>query len=162
MEGNVKMMIKELQPGQGSVNIELTIKSLEDLKVINKFGKDLKLRNAIATDGEDEIKLTLWNDDTEKVKVGSIIKITNGYVNEFQGTMQLTTGKFGKLEVEGGETVSEEKPVEQTSEAVSNETPSGEDSEAPKEEAQEAPKEEAQDASSGENQEAPKEEVIDY
>jgi len=97
------MKIKELQPGQGSVNIELTVKSLEDTKTINKYGRDLKLRNAIVTDGEDEIKLTLWNDDVEKVQIGSIIKIENGYVNEFQGQKQLTTGKFGKLIIQGAE-----------------------------------------------------------
>ena len=93
------MLIKDLQPGQGSVNIKLTIKSIEDTKIINKYGRDLKLRNALATDGEDEIKLTLWNEDTEKVKIGDIINITNGYVGEFKGEKQLTSGKFGKIEV---------------------------------------------------------------
>lgn len=102
------MKIKELQPGQGSVNIKLTVKSLEDIKIINKYGRDLRLRNAVVTDGDDEIKLTLWNDDVDKVKIGSIVKITNGYVNEFQGQKQLTTGKFGKLTVEGAD----EKPAE--------------------------------------------------
>ena len=29
------------------------------------------------------------------------IKITNGYVNEFQGESQVTAGKFGKLEILG-------------------------------------------------------------
>ena len=49
------------------------------------------------------MKLTLWNQDIDKVKIGSILKITNGYVNEFQGEKQLTSGKFGKLEVVDGE-----------------------------------------------------------
>jgi len=109
--------INDLQPGQGSVNIEVTVKSLEEPRVINKYGKDLKLANAVVTDGESEIKLTLWNEDVDKVKVGSVLKIENGYVNEFQGEKQLTTGKFGKLEVvgeaEGGE---EEKPAESSME----------------------------------------------
>ena len=93
------MLIKELQPGQGSVNIKLTVKNIEPIKIINKFGKELKLKNAIATDGENEIKLTLWNEDTEKVNIGDIINITNGYVGEFKGEKQLTSGKFGKIEV---------------------------------------------------------------
>ena len=106
------MEIKELQPGQGNVNIELTVKSLEDTKVINKYGKDFRLSNAVVIDGEDEIKLTLWTDEGDTVKVGSLIKIENGYVNEFQGNLQLTTGKFGKLIVEDGEN-SEEAPTEE-------------------------------------------------
>ena len=93
------MLIKELQPGQGSVNIKLTVKNIEPIKIINKFGKELKLKNAIATDGENEIKLTLWNEDTEKVNIGDVINITNGYVGEFKGEKQLTSGKFGKIEV---------------------------------------------------------------
>jgi len=96
------MNISDLQPGQGSVNIQLTIASVEEPRVINKYGKDLKLANAIATDGKEEIKLTLWNEDVDKVKTGSIVKIENGYVSEFQGEKQLTSGKFGKLDVVDG------------------------------------------------------------
>ena len=118
------MKIKELQPGQGSVNIEASVKSLDEVKIINKYGRELKLRNVVITDGEDEIKLTLWNDDVDKVKQGSVVKITNGYVNEFQGEKQLTTGKFGKLEVLGEEGSKEQK----------SESDSGEDSEEDSEE----------------------------
>jgi len=93
--------IKDLQAGKGSVNIEATVKSIEEPRIINKYGRDLKIANAIITDGTGEVKLTLWNEDVGKVKVGAIVKITNGYVSEFQGEKQLTSGKFGKLEVVG-------------------------------------------------------------
>jgi replication factor A1 len=120
--------ISELQPGQGSVNIEVTVKSMEEPRTFNKYGKDLKVANAIVTDGESEIKLTLWNDDVNKVKEGDKITITNGYVSEFQGEKQLTTGKFGKLEINGeGET-----PKEETKEKVEN--PDSPDSETKNEE----------------------------
>ena len=95
------MKISELKAGQGSVNIEATVVSIEEPKIINKYGKDLKLANAIITDGSGEIKLTLWNTDVDKVKTGSVVKITNGYVTEFKGEKQITSGKFGKLEVVG-------------------------------------------------------------
>ena len=102
--------ISELVPGQGSVNIEVTVKSMEEPRTLNKYGKELRVANAIVTDGKSEIKLTLWNDDVNKVHVGSKIKITNGYVSEFQGEKQLTTGKFGKLEISGEDkTSSKEK-----------------------------------------------------
>jgi replication factor A1 len=107
------MKISELQPGQGSVNIQLTVISVEEPKTINKYGRELKLCNAKVSDGESEIKLTLWNDDVDKVKTGSIIKIENGYVNEFQGEKQLTTGKFGKLEILDGAEKKEETSEKQ-------------------------------------------------
>jgi len=93
------MKLSELKSKQGNVNVEVTVKSIEEPKIINKYGKEIKLANAVVTDGESEIKLTLWNQDVDKVKVGSIVRITNGYVNEFQGEKQLTSGRFGKLEI---------------------------------------------------------------
>ncbi len=121
-----KMKIAELQPGQGSVNIQVTVKSMDEPKTINKYGRELKLRNILVTDGESEIKLTLWNEDINKVKQGAILKIENGYVNEFQGEKQLTTGKFGKLEiVEGEAEVKEEIKEEKIELKKSQKEPSG-------------------------------------
>ena len=119
------MKIKELKPGQGSVNIELTVKSLDPIKEIDKYGKKLRLRNATVTDGDSEIKLTLWNDDVDKVKTGIIVKITNGYVNEFNGEKQLTTGKFGKLEILGQN--SEEETEKNSKEEFKEEEESSDD-----------------------------------
>ena len=45
-------------------------------------------------DGTGEIKVTLWNEDIDNVKTGDKIQITNGYVNEWQGELQLTTGRL--------------------------------------------------------------------
>jgi len=119
--------ISELKPGQGSVNIEVTIKSLDEPRTFNKFGKDLRVANAIVTDGESEIKLTLWNDDINKVKVGVVVKITNGYVSEFQGEKQLTTGKFGKLEISGEGKSKSEFSEESQEEPEDNSSEEGED-----------------------------------
>ena len=57
----VKMMIKELQPGQGSVNIELTVKSLEDIKVINKYGKDIISKAVFKAMRESKNKIVVFN-----------------------------------------------------------------------------------------------------
>ena len=91
--------ISELKSGQGRVDVEAEVKSIEEPRIFNKFGRDLKVANAMIFDDSGEIKLTLWNDDIGKVSAGKKIKITNGFVNEFQGEKQLTSGKFGKLEV---------------------------------------------------------------
>lgn len=101
------MNIKDLRAGQGKVDVEGIIKSMGEPRVINKYGKDLKLCNAILSDDSGEISLTLWNDDADKVKQGDKIKISNGYVSEFNGKLQLTSGKFGKLEVVGAKEIEE-------------------------------------------------------
>ena len=93
------MNIAELKPRMGKVEIEVTVKDVGEVREFEKFGRKGRVCNATVTDDSGEIKLTLWNDEIDKVKKGNKLKITNGYVNEFQGEMQLTAGRFGKLEV---------------------------------------------------------------
>ena len=93
------MKLSELKAGQGKVDVEFRVKSKSDPRVMNKYGKELKVCNAVVEDETGEVKLTLWNDDVDKVNVGDKAKITNGYVSEFNGEKQLTSGKFGKLEI---------------------------------------------------------------
>ena len=93
------MKISELKPRQGKVDITVEVVSVEEPRTFNKFGREGRVANAVVKDSSGEIKLTLWNDDIDKVKVGSKVKITNGYINEFQGEKQLTAGRLGKLEV---------------------------------------------------------------
>ena len=95
------MQVKDLQPRQGKVDIELDIVDMGEVREFEKFGKAGRVANAIAKDETGDIKLTLWNEDIEKIKSGDKIKITNGYVSEWQGEKQLSTGKFGTLEVIG-------------------------------------------------------------
>ena len=102
------MKIIDLKAGQGKVDIEVVVKSKNEPKTFNKYGKDMKVASAVVTDDSGEMVLSLWNDDADKVKVGDKVKVTNGYVSEFNGQKQLTSGKFGKLEVVNG-TMSEEK-----------------------------------------------------
>ena len=91
--------ISDLKAGQGKVDVEVTVKSKSESRTINKYGKELKVANAVVEDDSGEIALTLWNSDVDKVEVGKKLKITNGYVSEFNGVKQLTSGKYGKLEV---------------------------------------------------------------
>ncbi|UCH31977.1 MAG: DNA-binding protein [Candidatus Bathyarchaeota archaeon] len=58
-----------------------------------------RVANAIISDGTGQIKLTLWNDDIEKVNVDDTVKVENGYVSSFRGEIQLTAGRQGKLSV---------------------------------------------------------------
>lgn len=90
--------ISELRTNQGNVDVEGTITELGNTRSFNKFGKELVVANAILKDDSGSIKLTLWNDDVNRFKEGDKIKILNGYVNEFQGEKQLTSGKFGRME----------------------------------------------------------------
>jgi replication factor A1 len=93
------MAIKDLQIRQGNVDLVLEIVDVGETREFDKFGKKGRVATAIAKDESGDIKLTLWNDDIDKVKAGDKIHLENGYVGEWQGEPQLSTGKFGKLEV---------------------------------------------------------------
>ncbi len=93
------MEIKDLQAGQGKIDITVEIVSVQEPRTFDKFGKSGKVANAKAKDASGEITLTLWNDHVDLVKAGMKVKITNGYVSEFKGERQLGTGKFGQLEI---------------------------------------------------------------
>jgi len=95
------MDIKDLQPKQEKVIIQVEVKGIGDTREFQKFGKIGRVANATVGDKTGTIKLTLWNDDIDKVRIGDKIKITNGFVSEFQGEKQLSAGRFGKLEVTG-------------------------------------------------------------
>ncbi|MBI2657927.1 hypothetical protein HYX08_04510 [Candidatus Woesearchaeota archaeon] len=95
------MQIKDLKPKQGNVDVIVDVVDIGVPREFQKFGKAGRVSTAIAKDETGDIKLTLWNEDIDKVKAGDKIHITNGYVNEWQGEMQLTTGRMGKLEVVG-------------------------------------------------------------
>lgn len=95
------MKVKDLKPKQGNVDIIVDVIDVGDAREFQKFGKAGKVANAIAKDETGDIKLTLWNEDIDKIKAGDKVHMTNGYVSEWQGEMQLTTGRMGKIEVIG-------------------------------------------------------------
>lgn len=93
------MNIAELSPKQGNVNIMVELVDVGEIREFTKFGKAGRVATAKVKDESGQILLTLWNDQIEQVKAGDKVKITNGYVSEWQGEKQLTTGRLGKLEV---------------------------------------------------------------
>jgi len=95
------MAIKDLQVRQGNVDIVVDIVDVGDPREFEKFGRSGRVATAVAKDETGDIKLTLWNDQIDQVRAGDKVHITNGYVSEWQGEKQLTTGKMGKLEVVG-------------------------------------------------------------
>jgi replication factor A1 len=97
----LKMQIKDLKPKMGNVDVTVDVVDVGDPREFNKFGKPGRVATAIAKDESGDVKLTLWNDDIDKIKAGDKVHLTNGYVNEWQGEIQLTTGRMGKMEVVG-------------------------------------------------------------
>ena len=103
------MAIKDLQARQGQVDLIAEVTEKGDIREFDKFGKKGRVCNAKIKDATGDVKLTLWNEQIDQIKVGDKVHIINGWVAEWQGEKQLSTGKFGQLEVvgEGSESTDE-------------------------------------------------------
>jgi replication factor A1 len=98
------MEIKDLKANSGKVDIVAQIVDKEEPRSFEKFGKTGSVCNAKLKDETGEVKMTLWNEDIDKVKVGDKVHLENGWCSEFKDELQVSSGKFGKIEViESGE-----------------------------------------------------------
>lgn len=95
------MSIKDIKANTGNITLQAEVVSKQEPRTFSKFGKEGRVCNATLRDSSGEILLTLWNDDIEKVVVGNTVKLENGWCSEFKEQKQVSTGKYGKLEVVG-------------------------------------------------------------
>lgn len=93
---------------------EITLKIVEKEEPKDVRGGTLKMCNCTGEDETGKVTVTLWQADVDKVNPGDTIKITKGWAQDYQGKLQVSSGRFGKLEVVGG---SEEGPQEESGEA---------------------------------------------
>jgi len=93
--------VSELVARMGKVELTGTITKKDDPRTFDKFGKPGKVANAKIKDDSGEVTLTLWNDQVDQVNVGDVVAVHNGWVSEYRGELQLSTGKFGTLELTG-------------------------------------------------------------
>jgi len=95
------LKIKDLRDGMKRVDVEAKVIGKEVTREVLSRYKDVvhRVANATVSDGTGTIKLTLWNEQIDQVKVDDNIKIENGYITTFRGEMQLNVGRYGKLSV---------------------------------------------------------------
>jgi replication factor A1 len=96
------MMAKDLKDRSKVDEIVLTvIEKSEPREFQSKWsGASGRVCDAVGQDEDgDNVNLTLWNDEIEKVEVNARIKITNGWVSSFKNQLQVSAGKYGKLDI---------------------------------------------------------------
>lgn len=94
------MKVSELRDRSKVEEIEVEIISKEEPReVSSRYGDPLHVCDATAKDDSGEVKMTLWNEEIEQVNEGDRVRITNGWVSSYRGELQLSSGKYGKLEV---------------------------------------------------------------
>lgn len=94
------MLIKELKPRTpfNELVLEVVTKG-EPRAFASANGQGTVCNAAVKDETGEEVSLTLWNDEYKLINDGDKIKITNGWVNEYKGKLQISAGRQGKIEV---------------------------------------------------------------
>ncbi len=78
---------------------EITLKIIKKEEPRELRGGSLRVCNATGEDDTGTVVVTLWNADIEKVNEGNTIIIKGGWSQEYNGKMQVSSGRKGTIEV---------------------------------------------------------------
>lgn len=92
------MAISDLQANSNAnlESVEVTEKG--DVREFSRMGQLGRVCNCKIKDESGECDLTLWNDDIDKYSVGDKLKLSDMWVKEWNGNLQVSTGKKGVIE----------------------------------------------------------------
>ena len=93
--------ISELTPRSRAVNILAKALTKSEVRNITagRDGSPHSVCDVLVGDETGIVLLTLWDDNIEKVNEGDTVKIENGYIRLFRGSMRLNVGRYGTLEI---------------------------------------------------------------
>jgi len=96
----VVMLVKDLKPKTPFDEMIVEVVSMgEPRSFVSAQGQGTVCNAAVKDEAGEEVSLTLWNEDYKQIHDGDKVKITNGWVTEYKGKVQISTGRQGKLEV---------------------------------------------------------------
>lgn len=94
--------ISDLKDGMNGISLIVRAKQIFQPKNFEKDGKTGKLCSLIIDDDSGEMRLTIWNDDVDKlndlkIERGSTIILKGCYTKSFNDKLQLNLGRGGQL-----------------------------------------------------------------
>ncbi len=111
------MKVSDLGPRSRNANVLVKILEKGEVREIESRRDGSKHQVAEAKVGDETgiVLLTLWDDLIERVEVGKVYDVKNGYTTLFRGNVRLNIGRYGELtdsteeisEVNEGNNVSE-------------------------------------------------------
>lgn len=82
------------------IDLDLKIVEIEEPRpYVSRAGREGRVTTAIGEDDSGRIKVSLWDNDVDRVKVGNTVRIRNGYARLFRDEVHISAGMYGKLEV---------------------------------------------------------------
>ena len=94
------MKASEIKPEMRKIDLDLKIVEMEEPRsYASRTGREGRVVTAVGEDDSGRIKVSLWDRDIDRVKVGSNIQIRNGYARLFKDEVYVSAGIYGRLEV---------------------------------------------------------------
>ena len=82
-----------------NANIEATVTAISAPRDVSTARGPSKVADATLQDETGTITLTLWGEEISKYSVGQKIRITDGWVKDFRGKLQVSMGRSGRITV---------------------------------------------------------------
>lgn len=95
------MNISEIKANTNNVSVRGKVVELSEERMVNTRYGQKRVRTATIEDESGKINLSLWENQSDGIEVGSTVEVTGAYVSEWNNNLQLNIGRDGKIEVEG-------------------------------------------------------------
>lgn len=95
------MQISELRPGLNQIILSGRVVALEEPRTVGTRFGPARVSAAMIEDDTGRVKLNLWRDQIEKVKLGDVIRLENAFCTSFRDQIELSLGKSGSIVVIG-------------------------------------------------------------
>ena len=83
-----------------TVNLKAKVVDVSEPRdVRTKFGYQTRVATATIEDDSGKIPLTLWGKQIDEIGEGDTIEVTDGYVSEFRGEIQLNVPRKGEIKI---------------------------------------------------------------
>ncbi len=83
-----------------NATIDATIIAISPVRDVTTARGPSQVADATLQDETGTILLTLWGDDTKRFSVGQKIRITDGWVKDFRGKLQISVGRTGTITIQ--------------------------------------------------------------
>ncbi len=94
------MKANDVKPEMRRIDLDLKIVEIEEPRpYVSRAGREGRVTTAIGEDDSGRVKISLWDNDVDRVKVGNTVRIRNGYARLFRDEIHVSAGMYGKLEV---------------------------------------------------------------
>jgi ssDNA-binding replication factor A large subunit len=97
--GRLRMTgIATLRANQNAT-IDATITAISPVRDVTTSRGASQVADATLQDETGTISLTLWGEETKRYSVGQKVRITDGWVKDFRGKLQISMGRSGTIAV---------------------------------------------------------------